>query len=224
MLRSALIVLDTLNISATALVANLRGRLDREVTDRYLRRWAGNCVRHAGLEIDVENAPDVDWSRAYVIMSNHQSLLDIPVLGLSVPGSLRFVAKTELFQIPVWGPAMRAAGIIEIDRGHREKAIASLRVAADALKSGVNIWIAPEGTRSRSGELGPLKKGGFVLASDTGADILPVRLRGTRDALPADGVNVSGGHRCSVRFGKPVSAAGRPRPEVMAEVEAFLRG
>ncbi len=222
-LRSALIVYDTLKVSADAILAAARGRLDRATTDRYLRRWGDDVLRHADLRLTVENAASIDWSRAYVVMSNHQSLLDIPAIAVAVPATLRFVAKKELFRIPVWGPAMRAAGIIEIDRGHRERAISSLREAAQAVREGVNIWIAPEGTRSGSGELGKLKKGGFVLAHDTGAPILPLVVSGTRDAMPARGLTVHAGKRARVTFGQPIEVAGRKREEIMADVEAFLR-
>jgi 1-acyl-sn-glycerol-3-phosphate acyltransferase len=222
-LRSALIVYDTLATSAATMLDAVRGRLDRRSVDHRLRSWADDVLRHADLRLTVEGAHDVDWSRAYVIMSNHQSLLDIPAVASAVSGSLRFIAKKELFRIPVFGPAMRAAGIISIDRGDRGRAIASLRSAATALREGVHIWIAPEGTRSPTGSLGKLKKGGFVLAIDTGAPILPVAITGTRDALPAGkGLAVRGGAHARVRFGRPIEVTGRSREELMRAVEIFL--
>src|SRR5262249_57200246 len=133
--------------SVKTISASVLGRLDRPNVDRLLKGWAQELLDIAEMKVDVHGRDAVDWSRAYIVMSNHQSLLDIPVIAVTVPGSLRFVAKKELFRIPLWGPAMRAAGIISIDRGNRESAIASLRGAADAIQEGVHIWIAPEGTR-----------------------------------------------------------------------------
>jgi 1-acyl-sn-glycerol-3-phosphate acyltransferase len=98
------------------------------------------------------------------------------------------VAKQELFDVPVFGPAMRAAGMISIDRKNTESAIASLDAAKDMLDSGIPMWIAPEGTRSPTGELLPFKKGGFVLSLRTGVPIMPVTIRGTHNALRAHGL------------------------------------
>jgi 1-acyl-sn-glycerol-3-phosphate acyltransferase len=221
-LKQALLVLDTLRISATTVAESVTGRLDRASVDRKLAWWGRRCVAHAGLDLDVRGRDAVDWSRAYVIMTNHQSYLDIPAITVAVPGSMRFIAKKELFRIPVFGPAMAAAGIISIDRQNRERAIASLRRAADAIRDGIHIWIAPEGTRTRNGRLGPLKKGGFVLALETGAPILPAVIDGTRLAMPRGGA-LRRGVKATVTFGAPITVAGRERADVMADVERFFR-
>jgi 1-acyl-sn-glycerol-3-phosphate acyltransferase len=156
-------------------------------------------------------------------MSNHQSLLDIPVLAVSVPGSVRFVAKKELFRVPVWGPAMRAARIISIDRQNRRSAIDSLRDAAQVLREGIHIWIAPEGTRSLDGKIGPLKKGGFMLALDTGTPILPMTISGTRHVRRPHDTQIVKGVHVDVFFGQPISVDGRSRDDLVSEVEGFFR-
>jgi 1-acyl-sn-glycerol-3-phosphate acyltransferase len=102
---------------------------------------------------------------------------------------------------------MRAAGFIEIDRGHRQRAIESLGVAKEALSRGVHVWIAPEGTRSLTGELLPFKKGGFALAMDSGMRILPVTLRGTRDVLTAKGVRSIKGKHVRITLHAPIDPA-----------------
>ena len=86
----------------------------------------------------------------------------------------------------------------------------------------MHIWIAPEGTRSKTGELGPLKKGGFHLAREAGAQILPVAIQGTREVLPAKGAIVKPGHRVDVTIGEPIPVAGRDTPTLMAQVKSFL--
>jgi 1-acyl-sn-glycerol-3-phosphate acyltransferase len=99
---------------------------------------------------------------------------------------------------------MRAAGFVEVDRQNRHRAIASLRRASEALKGGTSIWIAPEGTRSESGRLGSFKQGGFHLAVETGARILPVSIEGSRNVLLARGWTVHTDQRVKVTISPPV--------------------
>jgi len=116
------------------------------------------------------------------------------------------VTKTELFRVPIWGPAMREAGSSR-STARTASARASARVAKVRLASGINVWIAPEGTRSRSGALGPFKSGGFRLAQASGVRILPVAIRGTEKILKADGVLVNRGASVELEFGTPVDPA-----------------
>jgi 1-acyl-sn-glycerol-3-phosphate acyltransferase len=140
-------------------------------------------------------------------MSNHRSLLDVPLLFDSFPRTLRMVAKKELFRVPIWGRAMREAGFIELDRSHRARAREGIEMAKTKLAQGINVWIAPEGTRSRSGALGTFKGGGFRLAIDTGLRILPVGIRGTERILPADGALMNRGATVELTFGEPIDPA-----------------
>jgi 1-acyl-sn-glycerol-3-phosphate acyltransferase len=144
---------------------------------------------------------------AWLVMSNHQSHYDVAVIFYVLGPALRMVAKRELFDVPVFGRAMRQAGFIAIDRQKRTSAIASLEDAKRTLAGGTPIWIAPEGTRSVTGELLPFKKGGFALALDSGAKILPVSLRGTRDALRAKGLRSRKGAEVFVTIHPPVDPA-----------------
>jgi 1-acyl-sn-glycerol-3-phosphate acyltransferase len=212
----------TLDTSFRCLAASLRGRLDAAEVDRLLAEWSSALVAHAGMKLAIEGREKVDWSHPYIVMSNHQSLYDIPVLFQAVPTTMRMVAKKELFRVPVWGRAMRAAGIIEIDRQDRKKAIASLSSAGDALKRGVSIWISPEGTRSLDGRLLPFKKGGFVMAMETKAPILPIAVDGTRHILEKHTKDVKKGQTVAVTFGAPIDPAGRTREDLIAEVRRFL--
>lgn len=223
MFAQALIVYETARISIPTVLDAAFGRLDRATVDRRLKSWGQRCLDLADMTLDIRGAEAVDWSRAYVVMSNHQSLFDIPVMTVAVPGSLRFVAKKELFRVPVWGSAMRAANIISIDRQNRSSAIDSLKDAADVLKAGIHIWIAPEGTRSLSGRLLPLKKGGFMLALAAGAPILPVAVSGTRNARRKHERHIVRGVQARVTIGQPIGVIGRNRDDLMSEVEHFFR-
>jgi 1-acyl-sn-glycerol-3-phosphate acyltransferase len=155
-------------------------------------------------------------------MSNHQSHLDIPVLYRVVRGRMRMVTKVELTRVPVWGRAMREAGMVVVDRGDSKQAIASLRAAIEQIRGGTSVWIAPEGTRTRTGALLPFKKGGFRLALDAGVPILPIAIAGTRDAMPADGFRCVRGKRVDVWVGAPIAVAGLTTEALSARVRAFL--
>ena len=200
------------------------GQLTRETADKRLAHFAHDVVSAADIRISVVGQHNIPSGDAFVFMSNHQSHVDIPILYYSLPVlTLRMVAKTELFRIPIWGAALRAGGMIEVDRTNREQAIASLQRAGEAIADGVNIWIAPEGSRSRNGQLGRLKKGGFHLAKNANANIIPVALTGTGNVLPPGGLAMRKGVSVSVVIGTPIATANRSVNELMDEVEQFLR-
>jgi len=224
-LTQALLIYDTMRASVPTVVESILGRIEPRTIDARLRRWGEDCLRHAGLSLDVRGADRIDWTRSYVVMTNHQSYLDIPAVAVALDGRVRFIAKKELFRIPVFGPAMLAAGIVRIDRQNRESAIASLREAAEALRGGGHhVWIAPEGTRSLDGKLGPLKKGGFMLAADTGTPILPLAIDGTREAMrPKGGWKIRQGVTAKLTFGTPIETAERSRDKLVEDVQGFLR-
>jgi 1-acyl-sn-glycerol-3-phosphate acyltransferase len=133
------------------------------------------------------------------------------------------LGKKELFQIPLWGKGLRAAEFIEVDRTNHARAMKSIEYAASLIRDGVSIYLAPEGTRSRDGTIGKLKKGGFHLAKDTATPIVPVAIRGTIDILPRGTRVMHTGKRVDLTIGAPIEVAGRDIPDLMAEVERFLK-
>lgn len=218
-------VAETLSISIPTVLEAAVGKLTTELCDQRLARWAERLLTQAEVELHVHGRDKLEPGETYVVMSNHQSLYDVPVLFRAYPGRLRMVAKSELFRVPIWGRAMRVAGFIEVDRQHKARAIQSLARAKDVLDGGVSVWIAPEGTRSRSGVLGPFKSGGFMLALDTGHKILPVAVRGTAGILPAKGALVQRGAIVHVHFGDPIDpqSFGRERrSELIATVRSQI--
>jgi 1-acyl-sn-glycerol-3-phosphate acyltransferase len=219
-------MVETLAISIPTVLEAAAGKLTMEVCDQRLHGWSRALLAQADVQLDIQGRELLRPGEAYVVMSNHSSLYDVPVLFQSYPGRLRMVAKSELFKVPVWGKAMRVAGFIEVDRKRSEQAIASLKRSKAILDGGVSVWIAPEGTRSRSGELGTFKSGGFMLALDTGHKILPVGLAGTEHILPAKGALVHKGAQVAVRFGSPIDPASfgvARRAELMAEVRLQIQ-
>lgn len=163
----------------------LWGKVPREVVDARIARWARDILADIEVTLDVRGREHLAPDEPLVVMSNHQSLYDIPVVYQTLSWSLRMVSKKEIFYIPIFGHAMRAAEMVRVDRENRAQAIAGLRDARRLIESGIVVWIAPEGTRSPDGALGPFKKGGFILAEEAGVPILPITIDGTCRILPA---------------------------------------
>jgi 1-acyl-sn-glycerol-3-phosphate acyltransferase len=200
-------IYETLAVSWPTMLEALQGKVTKQLCDERLTAWSRNIVQNARIDLDVVGRERLDRGRTFLIMSNHQSLYDIPVLFDVIGANLRMITKKELFDVPVFGKALRAGGFIAIDRGDRASAIASLEIARRTLAQGTHVWIAPEGTRSKTGQLLPFKKGGFNLAIDANLPILPVTLRGTRDVLAAKGVRSRSAQRVTVTIHAPIDPA-----------------
>jgi len=174
---------------------------------RVARAWGRSILRVSGVRVLVRGMGQIDPARAFIFMSNHQSNFDIPVLLGHLPVPFRWLAKAELFKIPIFGRAMRGAGYIPINRTDRPAAIESLRQAAGAVRRGVSVMIFPEGTRSLDGTLKPFKKGGFVMAIEAGVPIVPVALRGTFDIMPKNRLMIRPRDVMMV-IGEPIATTG----------------
>jgi 1-acyl-sn-glycerol-3-phosphate acyltransferase len=218
---------DTFRTCAPTVVEAMFGRVPRERCSRRLSEMGDRVVRHTGIDLHVHGLEHVDPSARYVVMSNHQSHYDIFVLFRAFPGVLRMVSKIELSRVPVLGGAMAAAEFIFLDRGDRVHSHEALRVAAERVRSGVSVWIAPEGTQSKDGALLPFKKGGFLLALETGVPILPVTVDGTRNVLPAKTTHVRYGQRVDVTFHAPIDTRAYDhdrRDELVTRVREVIDG
>lgn len=211
-LRVALVglatVFITLAYSVRVLALGAIGRLRRSKVDGFTREWSAKLLRLTGMRLSRHGeVPDFGDGRRYMILCTHSSFYDIPAIFVSMPGSIRMLAKKELFAVPVWGAAMRAAEFPSIDRHNRHQAMADLARAREMMESGIVLWAAPEGTRSKDGNLQPFKKGCFRLAQQTDAIIVPVAIRGIQRVLPAGGLNLNLGMPVEVHVGQPIDAA-----------------
>jgi len=141
-------------------------------------------LRAGGIRVEVSGLEHVPVGRSCIFMCNHVSNLDPPVVMPAIPGRISVLLKKELMSIPILGTAMRLAKFVPVERGsRREAAKASVEAAAEALNSGLNILVFPEGTRSVDGRLASFKKGPFFLAQQTGAPIVPVAISGTEQMM-----------------------------------------
>ena len=153
---------------------------------RLNQLWSWLVLRVAGISIKINGLKHIDPSQKYVFMVNHQSNIDIPVLVQTLSQfQLRWIAKKELLWVPFFGWAMWASKHITVDRSDPLDAAKSLQRAKERIAAGISVVVFPEGTRSRDGKLLRFKKGGFLLAAQTGAAIVPVTINGSGALLPA---------------------------------------
>ena len=169
--------------SVSALVC---GAIDRsgDLVLALARLWSRVILGVPGVKLEVKVKSPLEPGRPYVFMPNHASMVDIWAVFVAIPASFRFIAKKQLAGIPLFGWAMAAGRFIFIDRQNAASARRSMAEAARRIGSGQSVVIFPEGTRTRDGRLGPFKKGGFHLAIDSGAAIVPVAIKGSREIMP----------------------------------------
>jgi 1-acyl-sn-glycerol-3-phosphate acyltransferase len=181
----------------------------RIVIFHLARLWGRICTWATGCPLHLEGRDGIDLGSRYVIMANHQSALDIPVLMGVLPAEWRtvFWAKKSLFRIPVLGWAMSALGHMPVDRINRATAPRLVTESADRAVHATSILVFPEETYGPGERLLEFRRGGFVVALKTGLPILPVGIRGTRAALPPGGRLLSTAP-IEVRFGQPIATAG----------------
>jgi 1-acyl-sn-glycerol-3-phosphate acyltransferase len=180
----------------------------RQKLNEIIIAWARSLLNIIKLKYDIIDPHHIQFQEhtPYIFMSNHLSLYDIPLLLVSLPGTVRMVAKKELFKVPLWGDAMQQSDFVSIDRENGAQAVKDLEIAAHKMKQGIRLWIAPEGTRSRDGQLQAFKKGAFNLAIQTGATIIPVTIIGTDQLLPAKTWRFRLGQKALVHLGAPIDA------------------
>jgi 1-acyl-sn-glycerol-3-phosphate acyltransferase len=191
-----------------AVIAVLSGFFDRtgESVFKIARFWSRLVLGVPGVRVKVEQRTPLDPQRPYIFMCNHASMVDIWAGFVGVPVSFRFIAKKQLARIPLFGWAMWAGRFIFIDRQNAVAARRSIEEAARRIKSGQSVLIYPEGTRTRDGRLMPFKKGGFHLAIDSGAAIVPMAIEGTRVLMPRGAMLMRAGE-VRLQIGEPIATA-----------------
>ena len=157
------------------------------------RPWAALILLTSGVRVRVTGRAQRDPAVPVIYITNHQSHFDTLALIRALPGQYRMIAKKELFSIPVFGWALSLAGFIKLDRADRSQARASLDVAAARVRAGRSVVVFAEGTRSPDGRLLPFKKGGFILAIESGAPIVPIAISGSRAVLGKENLDIKRG-------------------------------
>ena len=147
------------------------------------KSWAKNLLKKAKINVKVGGSSD-DNNKSYIIVANHSSYLDIPVLLASLDLNFIIMYKKELENIPIFGKGLQLSPFIDVVRTNPRDAVRSLEKASDMLANNVSVLVFPEGTRTITGSLGKFKKGATRIAYKSKVDILPVRISGTYDIMP----------------------------------------
>jgi 1-acyl-sn-glycerol-3-phosphate acyltransferase len=169
----------------------------------WAKLWSRGLLLASGVRLRVEGREGLARDRSYVFMVNHQSMFDIPVLLASLPVPARFMAKRELFRIPIFGWSLKAGGFIPVDRGESARAKDAFQEAVRRLQRGASVLLFPEETRSLDGRLLPFRRGGFLLALRSGLPVVPVGISGTFHIQPRGSYRIHPGV-VAVRYGTPV--------------------
>ena len=187
-LRSLILVLLTAGSSVAALLAD-RLLPGGNRAEHVMVWWGRAFVRLGGWKLRVEGIENLPSGGA-VLVANHQSIVDIPMLLSAFPRPIGFLAKRELGEIPLFGKAMAAAGNLFVDRDDPRDSVRMLREAGTRLRGGRLVVVFPEGTRSRDGSIGEFRPGAFYLAQKSWAPVVPVYLEGGYRAIPKGGFRV----------------------------------
>jgi 1-acyl-sn-glycerol-3-phosphate acyltransferase len=188
LLRTAGIAAMTALAALAAILAGAVTRSERTPA-RVMAWWGRRLVRLGGWKVRAEGLSHLPREGA-VLVANHESLLDIPLLLSVLPGEIRFLAKQDLARIPLFGRAMVMAGNLLIDRDDPRDMLPLVREAVERIRGGQSVVVFPEGTRSADGSIGEFKPGAFSIARKSGARVLPVHIDGGRRALPRGSLRV----------------------------------
>jgi 1-acyl-sn-glycerol-3-phosphate acyltransferase len=176
--------------------------------DRHQTLWARMILKASGIPVRLEGAEHLDMDHAQIVVANHASFFDIMALLAWLPVAPKFVAKKELFSIPIFGQAIKAAGHVRIDRANRKEAFSAYDAATRQMhEHKLTVVVYPEGTRTLSGELLPFKKGPFVFAIESGTTVVPCYVGGAFGIQPKGSIRVRP-RPLVIALGPPIPVAG----------------
>ncbi len=200
MMRIIKTVWGILNLIAATIIGAILvlivGSFDRKksITGIIPRLWARWILGSVGIRYRVHGLENLKPGNKYIFCGNHESAMDIPVAFAALPYNIVFLAKKELFRIPLFGWGMRAAGMVRVNRQNRKKAKESVNSALKYIHSrNINIIVYPEGTRSFDGNLLPFKRGSFLLAIQSCLPLVPVTIIGSRIVVPKKSILINRG-------------------------------
>jgi 1-acyl-sn-glycerol-3-phosphate acyltransferase len=186
-----LLVLSTILLGVLAILLSfINKRFSSQVAGRAWARFNGTM---ASVKVRVLGKENIDKSQSYVIVANHQSLFDIFIMYGWLGIDIRWVMKYELRKVPVLGTACKRMGHIFVNRTNTKASLESINQAKKQIVNGTSVIFFPEGTRSKSGEIGKFKKGAFKLAFDLQLPLLPVTINGTGELLPTETMDLRPG-------------------------------
>ncbi|GFO53540.1 1-acyl-sn-glycerol-3-phosphate acyltransferase [Geomonas sp. Red276] len=206
-----------------SMIAVIGGLFDGsgKVAHAVAKFWSRGMLTVARIKLEVDGLENVPTDGPVIYMGNHQGNFDINALSLAIPRLFSWVAKEELFRIPLFGAAMSRAGYIPLDRSDGRKALKSMKKAAERIAAGASVVIFPEGTRTKDGHLLPFKRGAFMLATRAGVPVVPFTINGSRAINPANRIELYPG-TIRISFAAPLASAGVPEGELLEKVREAI--
>ncbi|MCW8811096.1 MAG: 1-acyl-sn-glycerol-3-phosphate acyltransferase [Ignavibacteriaceae bacterium] len=206
-LKLFLIVIHTFICSIFAMIFAV---IDRSYTVYFKisKIFSGGVLLISGIKLDITGLENIDKSKTYVFVSNHSSQYDIVVLQKTIPNRMAMIFKKELAKIPFFGWQLAMGPYVMIDRGNYEKAMRSIEEAKEKMKKkSISIVVFAEGTRSKTGDIQPFKRGAFRLATQVGYPIIPTTVIGSNKIMPKGTYKLRRG-TIKVHFDKPIQSEG----------------
>ena len=203
-------IIFTAYTCSRSIIKYLMGNTNRAWVDEMIQAWANRILKLVKVNYIVINpsGSEPKQNKPTVIMCNHSSVYDIPLSFKAFPKhSIRMLAKKEFSRVPIMAGGMKAAEFLFIDRKNRQQAMRDLIAVKKLMESGIVIWIAPEGTRSKDGKLAPFKKGCFITAIEAKATIIPIGIRGAYNILPARTTAFNLNQHAEIHIGEAIDAA-----------------
>lgn len=220
-----ILVVSTIVLGSSA-IAGLYITRRNEWAHKCGRWWGKVNLWAARAKVVTRGLENIDREKAYIYAANHQGWFDIFAIYAGLPVQFRWLAKEELFKMPIFGPSLAATGAIPIDRSDRKKAFESIDQAAKKVESGTSIIIFPEGTRSPDGVLQEFKSGGFILAIKSQQPIVPISVSGSHLILPKKGTWMIDKGTIRITVGKPIPTSGltvKDRDSLIQAVREAIR-
>lgn len=187
------------------------------------KEWANKLLQKAKIEVEITGHV-FDKNKSYIIVANHSSYLDIPLLLGHLDLKFVIMYKKELEKIPIFGKGLELSPFISVIRTSPRDAIKSLEKANQMLKDNISVLVFPEGTRTSDGSLGEFKKGATRIAYKAKVDILPVRIDGTFNLMPKNQLTIKSG-KITLKINKPVSYSeyeSKTEDELLLELKSIL--
>jgi len=191
-----------------------------------MRRWSKDNLWLSRARVEIEGLENIDSARPQIFTANHSGLHDILSLAAHLPIQFRWVAKKSLFNVPFMGWHMRRSGYIPIDRENPREAARSIIEAARIIRGGVNAIAFPEGTRSRTGDIGQFRSGAFALALRAGVPLVPITLEGSYRVIMPKTLQVNPGAIIRIKIDKAIDLSSydkTDRHRLMEELSGLMR-
>jgi 1-acyl-sn-glycerol-3-phosphate acyltransferase len=201
-------IASILAASTKIIFFSLINTLTRTKTNNISNKMGKSLLKAADISYSVHDVANIIYhaGRSFIIMSNHASLYDIPIIFATIPGNVRMITKLELRKVPIWGKAMEISEFIFIDRKNPRQAIKDLERAKEKMALGIVPWVSPEGTRSRDGNLQQFKRGAFLLAMKAQAIIIPVTIVGSYNVLKPKTLDFKLGQQIDIYVHQPIDS------------------